>query len=281
VFVPPEERRVGVVFQDGLLFPHLTVAANVAYAARAQAGSSRTAAHTAADWLERLGAGSLAGSRPHELSGGQAQRVGLARALAARPRLLLLDEPLSSLDVGARARVRRLLAEHLATFEGPRILITHDPAEAAALADEVMILEDGAVTQTGPPATILRAPRTAYAADLAGLNLIEGTAAGGEVTTAGPVIRVADTNADGAVLLTIPPRAVSLYPGRPEGSPRNTWEATVSSIEKLNGLCRVSFGNPLPLTAEITVEAREALGLGPGSRVWVAIKATEVGVLPG
>ena len=280
VFVPPEERRVGAVLQDGLLFPHLTVAANVAYAARRSAGSARMAFEIAADWLERLDLAHLADGRPGSLSGGQAQRVGLARALAGDPAMLLLDEPLSALDVGARARVRRVLREHLEAFAGPRILITHDPAEAAALADEVVIVEDGSVAQSGPPDAILRAPRTRYAADLAGLNLVPGIASGGEVATAGPTIRVADPVIAGEVLLTIPPQAVSIYPQEPEGSPRNTWRSAVVSIEALNGLCRVSFGAPLPLTGEITVDARNALGLRPGSEAWIAIKATEIGVQP-
>ena len=280
VFVPPEERQMAAVFQDGLLFPHLDVAANVAFAARAAAGSRREAARVAAEWLERLGVDHLAESRPDQLSGGQAQRVGLARALAARPRLLLLDEPLSALDVGARARVRRVLQEHLAAFAGPRVLITHDPAEAALLADEVVVIEDGSVSQSGPPAEILRAPRTRYAADLAGVNLIAGAAASGMVETGGPVIHSAEPAADGPVLLTIHPRAVSLYPAQPEGSPRNTWSSPVASIERLGESCRVQFDEPLPLTAEITAAALAALGLQPGTRVWISIKATEVGVQP-
>ncbi len=212
------------------------------------------------------------------MSGGQAQRVGLARALAGGPRVLLLDEPLSALDAGARVQVRRLLRRHLASFAGPRILITHDAAEAAALADEVVIVEDGSVTQTGPPQEILRRPRTRYAAELAGVNLIPGTASGGIVDTDGPAIRVADPAAEGDVLLIIHPRVVSIYPQRPEGSPRNTWRSTVASIEVRDGLCRVEFGEPLPLTAEITTGAREALGLAPGAEAWVAIKATEIGI---
>jgi len=282
VFVAPEDRRIGAVFQDVLLFPHLNVVDNVAFAARRAAGSSQEATGVAHDWLGRLGIDDLAAVRPVELSGGQAQRVALARALASRPDLLLLDEPLSSLDVATRARVRRMLREHLASFEGPRVLITHDPAEAALLADQVVVMEAGAITQTGTPDQILRSPRTPYAADLAGLNLLTGTAAGGIVRLeGGRDIRIGDTSMAGAVLLTIHPRVVSLHPTRPEGSPRNTWSSVVGSVETLGALARIHFDEPIPITAEITDDSRRALGLAPGREAWIAIKATEIGVLPG
>jgi molybdate transport system ATP-binding protein len=282
IFVPPEDRRIGAVFQDALLFPHLSVADNVAFASRRSAGSAREAADIARDWLDRLGIGDLATVRPNSLSGGQAQRVALARALASGPDLLLLDEPLSALDIATRARVRRVLREHLDSFEGPRVLITHDPAEAALLADQVVVMEDGAITQTGTPDQILRAPRTPYAADLAGLNLLTGTAADGVASLGGGLsIRIADTSTTGAVLLTIHPRIVSLHPARPDGSPRNTWPSVVSSVETLGDLARVHFDRPIPITAEITADSCRALGLGPGQETWIAIKATEIGVLPG
>jgi molybdate transport system ATP-binding protein len=175
-----------------------------------------------------------------------------------------------------------MLAEHLSGFAGPRILITHDPAEAALLAERVVVVEAGTVTQTGTPEQILRAPRTAYTADLAGLNLLTGVAGGGMIDVgSGPGLQVADRSVAGEVLLTIHPRAVSIHPSRPTGSPRNTWPSTITSIETLGSLCRVQFGDPIPLTAEITVAAQRSLGLEPGSRVWVAIKATEIEVLPG
>lgn len=282
VFVPPEDRRIGAVFQDGLLFPHLTVLDNVAFAARRGVDSSGEASRIAHEWLDRLGISDLSGVRPGGLSGGQAQRVGLARALASGPDLLLLDEPLSALDVATKARVRRILSEHLSSFEGPRVLITHDPAEAALMADRVVVLEAGLVTQTGTPDEILRAPRTPYAADLAGLNLLTGVAAGGVVRLEGGLdIRIADTSVAGAVLLTIHPRVVSLHPGQPEGSPRNTWPSVITSVETLGDLARVHLEQPIPLTAEITERSRRSLGFEPGSEAWVAIKATEVGVLPG
>jgi molybdate transport system ATP-binding protein len=281
IFVPPEQRRIGAVFQDGLLFPHLDVAGNIAFALRAGSPSQREADRRAVEWIARFDLGDLASKRPGELSGGEAQRVGLARALAAGPEMLLLDEPLSALDAGARGRMRRILTRHLAEFEGPRVLITHDAAEASLLADHVVVIEDGSVTQTGTPGELLRAPRTTYAADLAGLNLLAGTAAAGAVAVEGGLtIQTADTSLEGEVLLTIHPRAVAIHPERPGGSPRNTWGSAITSIETLGDLCRVQFEGPVPLIAEITTAARRSLGLEPGMTAWVAIKATEIQVLP-
>ncbi len=157
----PEARRVGVVFQDYLLFGHLTVRDNVAFASR-MAGASRRASREAADrWLERVGAGGLAARHPLALSGGQQQRVAVARALAAEPDVLLLDEPLSALDVEVRVDLRRELADHVRGFAGPTILVTHSLADAA-IADEVAVLEQGVVTQRGTLDDLRRAPATPY-----------------------------------------------------------------------------------------------------------------------
>ena len=280
VFVTPEERRMGVVFQDVLLFPHLTVADNVAFVLRPVMKTRWEASRAAADWLDRFGLADLAPLRPSQLSGGQAQQVGLARALAANPDLLLLDEPLSALDVGTRAQVRRTLVKHLQSFAGPRLLITHDPTEAFLMADRVVVVEDGSITQTGTPNEIRRHPRTSYAADLAGVNLITGVAANGTVRINGTELQIADTSITGMVLLTIHPRAASVHTECPQGSPRNTWPSTITSIEVLGDRCRVQFGSPLPLSAEITVASQQDLGLKTGSEFWVAVKATEITVGP-
>ena len=281
VFVPPERRRIGVVFQDLALFPHLSALDNVAFGLEARGRSRRDARATARAWLERVGMAAQADSRPAALSGGQAQRVALARSLVVEPALLLLDEPLAALDVASRAEIRRLLAEHLSRFDGPRLLITHEPTEAFLLADRVVVLEQGCVVQSGTPDEIRRHPRTRYVADLAGLNLLQGEARGGHVhVEGGPPIHAADAVATGPVLLTIHPRSISLYPGAPHGSPRNTWQATVAVVEAVEDRVRVQLREPHPLTVELTVAATRELGLAPGATVWVAIKSTEVGVRP-
>ena len=170
VGLAPEARRVGVVFQDFLLFPHLTVADNVAYGIRMRGGRtrrSRAAARVAAlPWLERFDLTSLVGRYPHELSGGQAQRVALARALAAEPEALLLDEPMASLDVEIRDEVRAELAGYLRDFAGPTVIVTHSAADVAALATDVIVLEHGAVTQRGSWESLRKTPATPYATRL-------------------------------------------------------------------------------------------------------------------
>lgn len=277
-FVPPEERRVGVVFQDFLLFPHMSALDNVAFGLRSR-GTGRSEARTLAmEALEDVGLAGLEESRPGELSGGQAQRVSLARALASKPDMLLLDEPLASLDVTTRAEQRQVLGEHLASFPGPRLLVTHDPAEAFLFADRIYIMEEGGITQSGSPDEIRIAPRTPFAADLAGVNLFRGNARGGVVIVAGHPLKVVDGDLAGEVLVTIHPHAISVHTGPPHGSPRNAWETTVDALEVLGDRARLRCSGPLPLTAEVTRGAVEELGLARGSRVWLAVKATEIGV---
>ena len=280
VFVPPERRRVGVVFQDYLLFPHLSVLENVAFGLRSRGLGRGEARRRARAWLDRLGLGRLEARRPRELSGGQAQRVALARALATEPALLLLDEPLAALDVTTRAETRRLLASHLEAFRGPRLLITHDPAEAFLLADEIHVLENGRVTQSGTADDIRLRPRTRYAADVGGTNLFRAIAHRGEVRVGAHVLHVPDASIEGPVLVTLEPTAVSVHLKRPEGSFRNTWRTTVAQAERLGHRLRLLTGAPLPIAVEVTAEAGEELGLRPGAEVWVAVKATEIGVEP-
>ncbi len=280
IHIPGEERRIGVVFQDYLLFPHLSTLENVAFGLRSRGAPRAAARNKAAEWLEQVGLSDMADRLPRDLSGGQAQRVALARALATSPELLLLDEPLAALDVTTRNELRRLLDDHLGRFAGPRLLITHDPAEAFLLADEVHIIENGRVTQRGSAEEIRLRPATRYAADLAGANLLSGIAAGGRVTVDDHQIRIADAEIEGPVLATIHPTAIAVYTDPPAGSPRNTWSTTVERIEHLGSRVRLLVGDPLPLTIEVTQSAHDDLGLDQGVDVWIAFKATEVGVQP-
>ncbi|GAB2672578.1 ABC transporter ATP-binding protein [Thalassiella azotivora] len=283
VLVPPERRRTGVVFQDGLLFQHLDVLENVAFGLRA-GGVPRAAARRAASgWLERVGVGDLARRRPRDLSGGQAQRVALARALVTGPDLLLLDEPLAALDAGTRTRVRSELRTHLAGYAGCTVLVTHDPLDAMVLADRIVVLEDGQVVQDGTPAHVAAHPRTDYVAELVGLNLHRGRSRGGVVDLAGggrltgiPVPGAPD----GDVLVAYPPAAVALHRTRPDGSPRNTWPVAVESVERHGGTVRVALTGEPPVLADVTASAVAELDLVPGRRVWAAVKATEVRTYP-
>ncbi|WP_412544343.1 ABC transporter ATP-binding protein [Longispora sp. K20-0274] len=183
----PEYRRIGVVFQDYLLFPHLSAVDNVAFGPRCAGMPKAAARQVAEEWLARVGLGAHGRSRPGQLSGGQAQRVALARALATGPRLLLLDEPLAALDVRSRLEIRAELRRHLAEFAGAALLVTHDPLDAMTLADRILILEDGRITQTGTPVEITSRPRTEYVATLVGLNLYRGVASDGVVIALTPV----------------------------------------------------------------------------------------------
>ena len=233
----------------------------------------------AAEWLERVGLAEHAGRRPRTLSGGQAQRVALARALAVRPRLLLLDEPLSALDVDTRREIRAGLRRHLAEFEGASLLVTHDPLDAMALADRLIVIEDGRVAQEGAPAHIARHPRTDYVARLVGLNLYRGRADGHDVAL-GELTLSAAESLSGEVFLAFPPSAVALFRTRPDGSPRNLWHATIGGIEPHGDQVRILLDGPVSASADITPAALAELGLLDGDMVWAAVKATETHAYP-
>jgi molybdate transport system ATP-binding protein len=280
LFVAPERRPVAVVFQQYLLFPNLSALENVAFGLRARGVAKAMAREQATEWLERVGLTDHAHHKPRALSGGQAQRVALARALATEPRLLLLDEPLAALDVGTRSEVRRDLRRHLATFDGVRLLVTHDPVDAYALADRVVILEAGRVVQTGTLADVSAQPRSRYVADLVGVNLLSGTGGNGTVTTAAGGRIVPVEPVDGPAFAVIQPNAVALYRSPPEGSPRNVWAVTVADVDRQAERVRVRLTGAVPLVAEITPAALDELVLRPGDELWAAVKATEITTYP-
>lgn len=279
-YVPTERRPIGVVFQDYLLFPHLSVLENVAFGLRSRGVRKRVAREKATQWLDRVGLGSYASAMPAELSGGQRQRVALARALAPDPRLLLLDEPLAALDVTTRAEVRRDLKHHLTSFPGLRLVVTHDPLEAAALADRLIVMENGRLVQTGTPAEVTERPRSQYVADLVGVNLLKGQADHGFVRMPGGPVVAATGAESGEVFAVIHPRAVALYRSRPDGSPRNVWPGRASGIELIGDRVRVRVDGEVRVVAEVTPAALRELDLGEGGEVWLSFKATDVGVYP-
>jgi molybdate transport system ATP-binding protein len=269
-WVPTERRPVGFVFQDYLLFPHLSALENVAFGLRARGLGRAEARRRAAAWLDRVGLAAHAGARPRALSGGQAQRVALARAMVCEPRLLLLDEPLAALDAATRAEVRRDLRRQLASFDGTRLLVTHDPLEAMALADRLVVLEHGRVTQTGSPAEVSERPRSGYVAELVG----------GAVELAGGGRLIVTGDHRGAVFASVHPRAVALHRRVPEGTPRNVLAGTADSVDVVGDRVRVRIVGQVPIVAEVTPAAVGELHLADGGPVWASVKATEVTVYP-
>jgi molybdate transport system ATP-binding protein len=278
VRVAAERRPVGMVFQDYLLFPHLNVLENVAFGLRSRGMRRVAARRTAAEWLERLGLHSVGDARPGTLSGGQQQRVALARALATDPRMLLLDEPLSALDASIRGEVRRDLRRHLREFSGVNLLVTHDPLEAIALADHLIVVEGGRILQAGTPAQVTEHPRSSYVADLVGVNLLRGTAVGDVVEVEGGGRLQVVGAGSGEVFAVIPPRSVSLWRSRPLGSPRNVWAGRATGLDLLGDRVRVRVDGRPGLVAEVTPAAVAELGLAEGTEVWVSVKATDVRV---
>ncbi|MGW2618773.1 ABC transporter ATP-binding protein [Streptomyces sp. NPDC001500] len=279
--LPPEARPVGVVFQDYLLFPHLSALDNVAFGPRCQGASKAQARARAAEWLRRLGLADHAAAKPRRLSGGQAQRVALARALATRPRLLLLDEPLAALDARTRLEVRAQLRRHLAEFEAVAVLVTHDPLDAMVLADRLVVVEDGRVVQEGAPSDIARHPRSDYIARLVGLNLYRGESDGHVVRLdAGPSLTTTEV-LSGPVFVAFPPSAVTLYRDRPTGaSARNLWRCEVAGLETHRDQIRADLAGELPLAADLTTAAAAELDLRPGAEVWATVKATQTHAYP-
>jgi molybdate transport system ATP-binding protein len=275
---PAHLRSIGMVFQDHLLFPHLSVVENVAFGPRSR-GAPRAAARACAeDWVERVGLAGLGRRRPGELSGGQAQRAALARALAGDPRVLLLDEPLSALDARTRLTIRAELRRHLADYAGSTVLVTHDPVDAMALAGRVVVVEDGRVVQAGTPVEVSRRPRTDYVARLVGLALLPGTGRGRAVDLdGGGVVAVAE-EVDGPVFVAVRPESVALYLSRPDGSPRNVWPARLAGATPHGATVRCELDGEIPLIADVTATAFAELGLALGSDVWASVKASEVAV---
>ncbi|MGQ7295321.1 sulfate/molybdate ABC transporter ATP-binding protein [Quadrisphaera sp. KR29] len=310
VDVPPHRRGVALLAQEALLFPHLSVLDNVAFGPRAAGLGRREARAAAALWLERVDLTALAARRPAQLSGGQAQRVAVARALATRPRALLLDEPLAALDVTAAPEVRQLLRRVLSDPASsspssspsssapapPVLLVTHDPLDALALADRAVVLDAGRVVEQGPVREVLSAPRSAFAARLAGLDLLSGTAAPGGLRTAGGLevagVLQAGCAPGGAAVAVFSPAAVAVHrehPATGRSSPRNALLVQVEALEPHGSLVRVRArllgpgggGAEGPaLAADITPASAADLDLLPGARVWLAVKAAEVAVHP-
>ncbi len=249
-----QARRVGLVFQAGLLFPHLSALDNVAFGPRSR-GVDRTAADALArSWLDRFGIADLAARRPGELSGGQAQRVVIARALAGDPVLLLMDEPFSGLDTGVATSLRLELARHLAAYEGVCLLVTHDAIDALTLADRVLVLDDGRIVQSGSPRDVAARPRTEHVARLVGLNVLR----------------------EGDDFMAFGPGVVTVSHTEPEGSPRHRWRGTIAQVAVHGTSVRLLVVGDREVLADVTPEAVRELDLVPGREVWVSVKESAV-----
>ncbi|MGD8201566.1 ABC transporter ATP-binding protein [Ornithinimicrobium sp. W1679] len=289
VDLPADRRSVGLLLAEPLLFPHLDLVENVAFGPRSRGVPRRAARDRARLELDRVGLSDLARRRPRGLSSGQAQRAALARALATDPAVLLLDEPLSALDPQTRSSTRADLTRRLQEFDGVTLLVTHDPVDALTMAGRLVFLDGGRVSQEGTPAHVVAHPRTPYAAQVVGLNLLAGT-----VRTGPPVVVVVDGTgaevvtaeepgrpaAGSRALVTVDPAAVSVHRERPAGSPRNVWPVVVTEVTMAGQRARIGLDGPVPLVAEITAGAVAELGVVAGTRLWASVKATEVRVQP-
>ena len=267
---PPEERRVGLVFQDYALFPHLSVRANVAYGGRERVD----------ELLDRFRIAHLATARPGRLSGGERQRVALARALARDPAVLLLDEPLAALDAHTKTEVRMELHELLHELALPTLLVTHDYEDAAALADEVGVLVEGRLRQLATPSELVARPRDAFVASFTGANLLHGSAKRGELTevvlASGERVFSTDV-AHGEVGVVVYPWEIAVAREPAHDSALNVVRGDIGSVVEVGNRVRVRIG---PVTAEVTASSSERLELARGGVAYATFKATGTRLVP-
>lgn len=283
VWVPPHRRKVVLLAQQALLFPHLTAAANVAFGPRSQGLARRDAQRSADRWLAAVDATQFADRKPAQLSGGQAQRIAIARALAADPALLLLDEPMAALDVAVAPALRQLLRRVLREARRAALLVTHDLIDALTLADRVIVIEAGHIVEDGPTRRVLAEPRSPFTARIAGINLVAGTTDGHHLITEDGT-RITGMLDPGcrpgeSAVAVFQPAAVAVHLTETSGSPRNHLPATITELEPRGATIRVhtaAIPGAVGLLADITAAAAADLELQPGSRVHLAVKATEV-----
>ena len=287
VAVPTYDRRVGLLLQDPLLFPHLSAAANVAFAPRSRRRGRAAARDAALRWLREVDAERFADRKPRQLSGGQAQRVAIARALAGEPDVMLLDEPMAGLDVAAAADIRVVLRRVLASEGRAAVLVTHDLLDVLTLADRVLVIEGGRVSEAGSVSDVLAAPRSAFGARIAGVNLVNGVVEADGVLRSNVGERwhgvaAEDVKIGQPAVAVFTPAAVAVFPDPPQGSPRNVFARTVAELDTRGTAIRVraqaqADGAP-GVAADVTPEAAADLRLTPGARFWFAVKAQEVAI---
>jgi molybdate transport system ATP-binding protein len=280
---PADARSIGYVFQDYALFPHLSVYDNVAFGLHAQGVPRATVRTRVRKILEQLRIPDLADRRPPRLSGGQQQRVALARALVVEPRLLLLDEPLSALDVQTQRAVRTELRRVLAALPCVTIFVTHSSFEAVVFGDRISVVEEGRITQAGSREDLLRHPRSRYVAELMGLNFFHGRIVSrdpsgiAEVQTGDGRLRIVDSGPGDEVFVAVDPREVTLHSVPPSGTAQNVFYGSIVQLVSeppLGERVRAILETRPPLVAEITAHAVRTLGLHEGLGVYASFKAT-------
>lgn len=285
VNLPPQARRIGMVFQSLELFPHLSVAGNIAYGMRALGFSKALRNSEVARLLDRIGIADFADRPVAALSGGQRQKVALARAMAVAPRALLLDEPLSALDQAGRWEMRHWLFDTLTEWQIPTLLVSHDPADAAFFRKRIVVMEEGKISQQGSFHQLLNTPRTAFIADFAGVNYLPG-----EVTFAegnpvfvgnggGQFSAPFESVVAGAACLTITPREIALYRQPPGGSPCNIMVGTVRDVMEMGSSVRVTVVGTEKLVAELSLRGYVAIDRpAPGEAIYTVFKTRETRV---
>lgn len=283
--VPTEERKIGFVFQNYALFPHLSVFENVCYGLDSKTFPKSERQRKTEQILTSLGIEHLAESMPQDLSGGEQQRVALARALVLNPQVLLLDEPLSALDITTRGHVRRGLKKTLSSLHIPKILVTHDYEDAISLGDRILVMDRGRVIQEGTAKELLMNPRSPFVADFSGTNFFFGTVLetgnGKTSVQAGKksVMLQSNQTAEGTLSVMIYPWDIRLAKMRPANGTVNTVEGTVINILPYGNRVRVEMEGVLPLTAEIAAEALEHLELREQDKVYAMIEPASVQLL--
>ncbi len=307
---PPARRGAVLLGQEPRLFPHLSARANVAFGLRAQGLSRSDADRDADEWLWRVGLPGSGDRRPAELSGGQQQRVAVARALAVQPRVLLLDEPLTSLDPETAGDLRAMVAEQLAHAHATAVVVTHDVVDAAAMAGRLAVLEAGRVVQEGTVRAVLAAPATRFVAALAGVNRVEGalrdgrwhaTFPAGDVVLSGTVAAASAPGSPSAGASGLPdgtPVAATFRPSdvrlttitdstwtgvlrraELERPVPGEWSARVARLEQLPGAVRVHTAEPA-VAVDVAVDEAAELGLRPGSTVRLHVRERHVRLQP-
>ena len=295
--VPAAQRGAVLLGQDARLFPHLTARENIAFGPRARGIDRKVALGDADDWLWRVGLPGMGERRPSQLSGGQQQRVAIARALAISPQVLLLDEPLTSLDPETAADVRAMLHDQLAATHATAVVVTHDAVDAAALASRLVVLEGGAVSQAGGVRDVLRAPATRFVATVAGLNLIRGVSQDGywRAPSASPEVLIGSADATSQEAATAPgPLAAVFRPSdvrleravestwtgalrlaAAEESTPGTWLARVVRVEQTPSGARVHTAEPA-VAADVAADDIVESGFTPGAPVRVSVDPAAV-----